>query len=96
MLRIIIREVADHRLRQPKSLGIAEIEESIQLPLFPELPGTDYTVRIYASPLSDAVVKWRGTLPSATLDPSAIWTFVTSALLAALPPAPAAEDIPAP
>ena len=85
MIRVIIREVADHRVRQPKSLGILEIEPNTQLPLFPELPGRDYTVRVYATPTAEGRVAVRATLPATEFVPASPWLFILAALRVAFP-----------
>jgi hypothetical protein len=54
MLRIIIKEVAGHRHRCPKSLAIVDIEALRQLPLFPDRPAHDYFITSYA-PASPSV-----------------------------------------
>lgn len=47
MIRILIRQVIDCRHRAPKSLGIADIEPTAELPLLAGEMAVDYGVRIY-------------------------------------------------
>ncbi len=47
MIRILIRQVSDPRHQAPKSLGIADIEPLVQLPLGPPGSRADFEVRLY-------------------------------------------------
>ncbi len=58
MIRILIRQVMDSRHRTPKSLGIADIEPALDLPLFGGQEASDLSVRIYHAPPDDARVRF--------------------------------------
>jgi hypothetical protein len=59
MIRILIRQVIDCRHRAPKSLGIADIEPTADLPLFRGQAASDYSVRIYHAPPHDEQVRFQ-------------------------------------
>ncbi len=87
MLRIIIREVSDIRIRNPKSLAVADVEPFLALSTPHPRPGQDTHVatlylctsgghrRIAASQFTPSVTPARN-----------VWRYVAEALASALPP----------
>ena len=86
MIRSLIRQVIDARHRAPKSLGIAHIEPTADLPLLRGEAGSDYSVRIYHAPPHDEQVRFQTRVlvpPGAAPD---YWQVLRDALNKVFPP----------
>ena len=86
MIRILIRQVGDSRHRAPKSLGIADIEPAVDLPLFTGEGVSDLSVRIYHAPPDDERVRFETRVPVAPGAAPDYWEVLRDALNEVLPP----------
>ena len=86
MIRILIRQVIDCRHRAPKSLGIADIEPTAELPLLSGQAVSDYSVRIYHAPPHDEQVRFQTRVPVPPGGVPDYWQVLRDALNRVLPP----------
>jgi hypothetical protein len=95
MIRILIREVVESRHRTPKSIGIAEIEPTLELPLRPGETPRDYTVRIFHAPPHDRQVRFQARVPAPAGARPECWELLREGLNRFFRAQQSAADLPA-
>jgi hypothetical protein len=89
MIRVLIREVQDHRVRASKSLGVADIEQVMDLPANATAKTQPvHIIRFYSPNGSDTRVLAKATFTPDCGPHTDPWTFLHNALDATPPPAP--------